>query len=200
MQAAAPRGTGRPPVPHPQLRVTNQDRELAVEQIKAAFAEGRLDKDEMDERLDLAMNARTYGDLAPIIQDLRPVQYAPPQAPAQPSMSRYAAPYAGEPDGGERVGAAAAHLLSLAGLFVIGPLVMLLAMGRTSPYVRQHAIESLNFHITLIGATILLPFTIIGVVLIPVIWVAAMVLSIVGGISALAGGCFRYPLTLRLIK
>ncbi|GAA2793003.1 DUF4870 domain-containing protein [Nonomuraea dietziae] len=73
-------------------------------------------------------------------------------------------------------------------------------MARPRPYVRRHAMEALNFHLTVVGATILLPFTIIGVVLIPVIWVAAFVLTIVGGVSALAENDFRYPLTLRLVK
>lgn len=200
MRATPPWGAGGQPVPHPQLRITNQDREQAVEFIKAAFAEGRLDKDEMDERLDLAMNARTHGELVPIMRDLQPVGYAPGPAPAPPYESRYASSYQGVPDGRERVGAAAAHLLPLFGLVILGPLLMLLVMGKTSPYVRRHAIESLNFHLTVIGATILLPITIIGVVLVPIIWVVAMILAIVGGLAALGDGGFRYPLTLRLIK
>jgi uncharacterized Tic20 family protein len=170
-----------------------------VEQIKTAFAEGRLDKDEMDERLDLAMNARTYADLAPLVRDLGPAAYPPPPASAG-SAHKCGQPYAGTPDGAERVVAAAAHLLSLCGLIIIGPLLALILMGRTSPHVRRHAIEALNFHITLLGATILLPFTVIGIALIPVIWVAALVLWIIGGLVALGDGGFRYPLTLRLIK
>lgn len=202
MQAAAPWGSGEPPVPHSRLRVTNQDREQVVEHIKTAFAEGRLGKDEMDERLDLAMNARTYGELAPITRDLHPAGHRPPPAAPypRPPAPRYASSYAGEPEGSERLGAAAAHLLPLCGLFVVGPLLMLLVMGKNSPYVRRHAIESLNFHITVIGATILLPITVVGVVLIPFIWVAAVILAIVGGLAALGDGGFRYPLTLRLIK
>ncbi|MEV5407338.1 DUF1707 and DUF4870 domain-containing protein [Thermopolyspora sp. NPDC052614] len=200
MQATPSRGVGGPPAPHPRLRVSNQDRDQVIEQLKAAFAEGRLDKDEMDERLDRAMNARTYGELAPITWDLHPAAYAPGPAPAPRSASSYAPPYVGAPDGSERLGAAAAHLLPLFGLVIIGPLLMLLTMGRTSPYVRRHAVEALNFHITLVGASIVLPLTIIGVALIPVIWVAAVVLSIVGGLSALGDGGFRYPLTLRPFK
>ncbi|MEW9529891.1 DUF1707 and DUF4870 domain-containing protein [Microbispora sp. NPDC049125] len=177
---------------HPQLRVTDDDRDQVVEHVKAAFAEGRLDKHEMDERLHLAMTARTHADLTPIMTDLygsRPAYIPrPPSYPASP------------PDGGERVGAAAAHALSLCGLFVVGPLVMLLAAGRTSPFIRKHAVESLNFHLTVVGATFLLPFTVIGVVLLPFIWVAAMVLTIVGGVAALAGNDFRYPLTVRPVK
>jgi uncharacterized Tic20 family protein len=77
---------------------------------------------------------------------------------------------------------------------------MLLAGGRTSPYIRRHALEALNFHLTVLGATLLLPFTVIGVVLLPFIWILGFVLSVVGGVAALADGRFRYPLTVRLVK
>ncbi|GAA0376779.1 hypothetical protein Acor_31240 [Acrocarpospora corrugata] len=170
-----------------------------VEHVKAAYAEGRLDKDEMDERLHLAMTARTHADLMPIMTDLygsHPPHIPPP--PAMPPFQLTPQPLAR--DSADRVVASAAHLISLTGLFVVGPLIMLLTAGKTSPYVRKHAIESLNFHLTVLGATILLPITVIGVILIPLIWVAGIVLSIVGGISALAEGEFRYPWTLRLIK
>lgn len=200
MRAAMPRGGGGTAVPHPQLRITNQDREQAVEHIKAAFAEGRLDKDEMDQRLELAMNARTHGDLAPILRDLQPARYAPPAAAARPYAHGYAPPYTGVPNGGERVAASAAHLLTLCGLVVIGPLLMLILMGKSSPYVRRHAVEALNHHLTLLGASILLPFTIIGIALIPVMWVVALVLWIIGGLAALGDHDFRYPLTVRMIK
>ncbi|GII27716.1 hypothetical protein Pmi06nite_11580 [Planotetraspora mira] len=191
--AVTPPWQGRAPMPHPGLRVTNQDRERVVEHVQAAFAEGRLDKDEMDERLHLAMTARTHADLLPIMNDLygarAEFEPSPPSAAADP-----------EPDAGERVGGAAAHLLTLCGLFVIGPLIMLLAGGRTSPYIRRHALEALNFHLTVLGATLLLPFTVIGVVLLPFIWILGFVLSVVGGVAALADGRFRYPLTVRLVK
>lgn len=196
----APASYGHGPVPPMELRVTNQDREHVVEHVKAAYAEGRFDKYEFDERLERAMTARTHGDLMPIMTELygpqRRWQESVPRPVSVPPASARGIPA----DSGERLGGAAAHLLALPGLLIIGPLIMLLTGGKTSPYVRRHAMEALNFHLTVVGATILLPFTIIGVVLIPVIWVAAFVLTIVGGVSALAENDFRYPLTLRLVK
>ncbi|MBX6382054.1 MAG: DUF1707 and DUF4870 domain-containing protein [Microbispora sp.] len=190
--AATPPWPGSAPMPHPQLRVTNEDREQVVEHVKTAYAEGRLDKHEMDERLHLAMTARTHADLMPIMNDLygtRPA-YVPRPPAYRPAV----------PDGGDRVGAAASHLFALLGLFIIGPLLMMVTAGRTSPYVRKHAVEALNFHLTVLGATVLLPFTVVGVILLPVIWVVGMVLCVVGGVSALAATEFRYPLTIRLVK
>ncbi len=177
--------------------MTNQDRDQVVEHVTVAYTEGRLDKDEFDERVHLAMTARTHADLAPIMHDLYPVRPMP-RAPQQlPQMGpHHLAPLTG----GDRLGAAAAHLLPLFGLFFVGPLIMLLTGGRTSSYIRQHAVESLNFHLTLLGATIALPFTVIGVVLIPFMWIAAFVLGIAGAVSAISDTHFRYPLTLRPIK
>ncbi|TKK88014.1 DUF1707 and DUF4870 domain-containing protein [Herbidospora galbida] len=190
----SPAPPGRGPVPPARLRVSDADRDQVVEHVKAAYAEGRLDKDEMDLRLDHAMTAQTHADLMPVMADL----YDRP-----PTLTVYPKPHdepARAADASDRVVGAAAHLITLTGLFVVGPLIMLLTAGRTSPYVRRHAMEALNFHLTVFGATILLPFTVVGIVLVPLFWVLGIVLSIVGGISALADGEFRYPLTIRLIK
>ncbi|WP_307827335.1 DUF1707 and DUF4870 domain-containing protein [Planomonospora sp. ID82291] len=183
--------------------MSNQDREQVVEHVKAAYAEGRLDKIEFDDRLERAMTARVHGDLVPIMQELYgsrpplPAPYPPQMRPA-PGRTCHGRPQA--ETGGDRVGAAAAHLLPLAGLFVLGPLVMLLAAGGTSPYIRRHAVEALNFHLTLIGATIVLAITFVGAVLVPLIWVGGVVLSVVGGLAALGDRDFRYPFTLRPVK
>jgi hypothetical protein len=49
-----------------------------AELLKVSFGDGRLTKDEFDERFEQVMNARTYGELAPIVADL------PGAAPVQP--------------------------------------------------------------------------------------------------------------------
>jgi uncharacterized protein len=187
---------------HAELRVSNQDRERVVDHVKAAYAEGRLDKFEFDDRLERAMTARVHGDLMPIMHELRgsypagPGSYSAAMSPM--TTGRHLNGRAGT--GGEHVGAAAAHLLPLTGLLAIGPLIMLLTAGRTSPYVRKHAVEALNFQLTMLGATILLAITFVGVVLTPVLWVGGLALSVVGGLAALGEGNFRYPFTLRPVK
>ncbi|MFI6291778.1 DUF1707 and DUF4870 domain-containing protein [Nonomuraea sp. NPDC050790] len=195
-EAPTPRG-GPGQVPQAQLRVTNQDREHVVEHVKAAYAEGRFDKLEFDDRLERAMTARTHGDLMPIMTELYGSR---PAANLRQTMAPAPPRHHGPTESNERLGASAAHLLALIGLPIIGPLILLLTGGKTSPYIRRHALESLNFHLTVTGATFLLPFTIVGVILLPVIWIAAIVLSIAGGVAALSENEFRYPLTVRLVK
>jgi len=54
----------------PSMRAASADRERAVDVLKAAFAEGRLDQDEYNDRMGRAYAARTYGELATLIADL----------------------------------------------------------------------------------------------------------------------------------
>jgi uncharacterized Tic20 family protein len=181
--------------------VTDQDRDQVVEHVTSAYAEGRLDKAEFDERLDRAMTARTHGDLAPIMRDLYGMRAAPPAPPRAFPQPACARPRYGMPvTGGERLGAAAAHALPLFGLSFFGPLIMLLTGGRTSPFIRAHAIEALNFHLTLAAAVLLLPITVVGVLLIPVLLIGAVVLGVVGTAGTAGDTPFRYPFTIRLIK
>jgi hypothetical protein len=52
------------------MRAADADRERATDVLRAAFAEGRLTKDEYDQRVALACASRTYGELAAITDDL----------------------------------------------------------------------------------------------------------------------------------
>jgi Domain of unknown function (DUF1707) len=54
----------------PPLRASDADRDRAIEVLRAAVADGRLDPAEFDERLDLALAARTIDALAPLTADL----------------------------------------------------------------------------------------------------------------------------------
>ncbi|MEU5862904.1 MULTISPECIES: DUF1707 and DUF4870 domain-containing protein [unclassified Nonomuraea] len=196
IMAGVPKTPGPGQVPPAHLRVTDLDREHVVEHVKAAYAEGRFDKLEFDDRLGRAMTARTHGDLMPIMNELYGRTAVPGFAPPMPQPVR---PVRAS-ESNERLQAAFGHLLIAVGIPVVGPLILLLTAAKTSPYLRRQALEALNFQLTVVGATFILPFTVIGIVLLPVIWVAAVVLGIVGGISALSESAFRYPLTVRLVK
>ena len=55
------------------LRTSRADREQVVEVVKAAFVQGRLAKDEFDQRLGRVFASRTYADLASLTADIPPV-------------------------------------------------------------------------------------------------------------------------------
>jgi Domain of unknown function (DUF1707) len=52
------------------LRVSHQDRDHVAEALRVAAGDGRLSSDELDERLERALTARTYDDLAVLVADL----------------------------------------------------------------------------------------------------------------------------------
>jgi hypothetical protein len=62
-----PVGAGRP-----ELRASHQDRDRVVEILRVAAGDGRLSADELDERLEAALTARTYRELAALTADLPP--------------------------------------------------------------------------------------------------------------------------------
>ena len=61
-----------------RMRISDADRHRVAEVLRQAAGEGRLDFDELDERLELTFCAKTYADLIPITADLYPV---PPASP-----------------------------------------------------------------------------------------------------------------------
>ncbi len=64
------------PVARGSLRVSHEDRDQVAEALRVAAGDGRLTSDELDERLERALTARTYDDLAPLLADLPPAQAA----------------------------------------------------------------------------------------------------------------------------
>ncbi|MFD7314982.1 DUF1707 domain-containing protein [Streptomyces sp. NPDC059883] len=58
------------PYPSPDTRASDAERERVAERLREAVAEGRLDMEEFDERLEAAFKARTHGELAPLVRDL----------------------------------------------------------------------------------------------------------------------------------
>ncbi|HEX3514154.1 MAG TPA: DUF1707 domain-containing protein [Trebonia sp.] len=52
------------------LRVSHEDRDRVAEALRVAAGDGRLSSEELDERLERALTARTYDDLAVLVADL----------------------------------------------------------------------------------------------------------------------------------
>jgi Domain of unknown function (DUF1707) len=69
MGEVAPRGPEDGVQPS-QLRASHEDRDAVIEALRVAAGDGRLTAEELDERLELAFNARTYGELATLTADL----------------------------------------------------------------------------------------------------------------------------------
>jgi len=107
------------------------------------------------------------------------------------------------PSGTEKIWSLLSHLSCWFGVGIILPLVVYLAMKGDSEYVRENAREALNFHLSLLIyclCCIPLVFIIIGVPLLLLIALAAFILSIVAAVKAADGGCYRYPMTIRLVS
>lgn len=113
----------------------------------------------------------------------------------------------------ERTWAIVAHVGTfVAAWFAMGflcPLVIWLIFRDRSEYVRRHALESLNFQLSLLiyavvavvlvlvtfglGVLIVFPLLLIGAV-------AALVVIILATIAASNGQEYRYPLSIRLVR
>jgi hypothetical protein len=54
------------------LRASDADREAVTDRLRHAAGEGRLEPDELEERVHAALQARTYGELGMLVADLPP--------------------------------------------------------------------------------------------------------------------------------
>lgn len=85
-RSAHPRTSVRPVDPTAQLRIGDLERTQVCDQLSHHYGLGRLDAEEVEHRLGLAMRARTAGDLSRLTRDL------PVDGPtARPSPTRSAA-------------------------------------------------------------------------------------------------------------
>jgi len=104
-----------------KMRACDADRDRVVEFLSLAYSEGRLSKDEYDDRLAHALSARTYADLDQIVIDL-PV----PRAAVVPAAAR-------------TNGLAIASLVCALAQFVVGPLATIPAI--VFGHVARHQIK-----------------------------------------------------------
>lgn len=137
------------------------------------------------------------------------VYQQPPHQGYQPPAAR---PFSPET---ERQLVCAAHWSPIAsvllgGLTFFGPLIVLLVGGNRSRAVRDHAIDALNFQITVWLATIAVVLLSLPLMLLLVgfvtIWlaviipIAALVVHGIAAVKVAGGEDFRYPWTWHLIK
>jgi uncharacterized Tic20 family protein len=103
--------------------------------------------------------------------------------------------------------AAAAHfsalIMFLAVPSLVGPLVVWLMKKDQDEFIDINGKEALNFNLSFLIYGIAAGFLVflgIGLLLLPIIGVAWLVLVIVAGIKAASGEYYTYPLTMRLIN
>jgi Uncharacterized protein conserved in bacteria len=104
------------------------------------------------------------------------------------------------------IGAILAAFLAMA---FLGPLIVMLTQGTKSAFVRRHAVESLNFQLTLLIAFVagfVLSILTLGIgllVFIPAViagGILALVFTVIGGVKANNGEDYRYPINIRMVK
>ena len=88
MTDSNPEPTNVGPIAGGNLRASDADREQVMTVLTTAFAEGRLTRDEHDERVSQVMAARTFDDLVPVTHDL--VVVAPPRPAEAAAQTRFA--------------------------------------------------------------------------------------------------------------
>lgn len=64
------------------MRISDADRQRVADVLRDAAGEGRIDLEELDERLELTWQAKTYGELVPITLDLQATGPVTPPAAA----------------------------------------------------------------------------------------------------------------------
>jgi uncharacterized Tic20 family protein len=110
-----------------------------------------------------------------------------------------------------------AHIGSLVAAWLamgfLAPLAVMLTKGTQSPFVRRHAVESLNFQLSLliylvVGSIVsvvlfFLTFGLFLIILVPaavLLGIGALVVIILASVKASQGEDYRYPLTIRIVR
>jgi uncharacterized Tic20 family protein len=109
------------------------------------------------------------------------------------------------PTDDERNWAMLAHLsgflFAALALGVLGPICVYLIKGEKSQFIRAHAVEAINFNITVLAGLAIsgvLTIILIGFFMLAVIGIAYLVLTIKAALCARDGELYRYPFIFRL--
>lgn len=86
VQDPSNRGSFRPDVParrQPHLRASDADRNDVIEALQEAAGQGRLTLDELDQRIEVAFNAKTVAELEPLTADIPAARAMQPAVPVR---------------------------------------------------------------------------------------------------------------------
>jgi hypothetical protein len=95
VSAAPGRTIGGVSVPADGLRASDADRDRVAIELRDHAAAGRLSPDEFDQRLEVALSARTNADLAAVLDDLPPATVPAVRSPERELARRRLAHRAG---------------------------------------------------------------------------------------------------------
>ncbi|RLE16836.1 MAG: DUF4870 domain-containing protein [Actinobacteria bacterium] len=120
--------------------------------------------------------------------------------PTEPQQER---PDTSDVSSESKVWAVAAHLLPLAGIYIIGALMVWLIKRDEDAFVEAHGREALNFQLSvliygLISA--LLIIVLIGFLMLIALAIFSFVMAIIAAVKAANGETYRYPMTMRMVK
>jgi len=86
---------------------------------------------------------------------------------------------------------------------IFGPLIMWLIKKGESGYIDDHGKEALNFNISILIYLILCGVLVLarglGLFLMPIVWLFAIIFSVIAALAANRGEVYRYPACVRII-
>jgi uncharacterized protein len=107
----------------------------------------------------------------------------------------------------DRNWAVAAHLSGFVAAYIalgfLGPLIVMITEGSRRPFVRRHAVEALNFNLSILlwfAISAVLVLVLIGLVMLVAVGILYLVATILGAMAASRGEDFRYPMTIRFVS
>jgi uncharacterized Tic20 family protein len=182
---------------HPslQLHVTDQQRDRAENWLQEAFADGRITETEFDRRIGQVISAVTRKDLNEAFFGLVRVPMGSQALGVHPAYQPIIRPEVKQQAG--RGVAAFAHFSALF-TWILGP-GLVYAASSTGTYSRREAAKAFNFQViwalSMIAVGIAAGITHLDVFawVLPVMWLAWLTLTIVGGAKALQGENWRNP-------
>ena len=128
----------------------------------------------------------------------RPETPAPVPAPQQSSTLSPA---------DERTWGTLAHLSGFVAAYValgfLGPLLVMATVGTRSAFVRQHAVEALNFNLSVLiylAVSGVLAFVLIGIPMLVAVGVLYLWTTVQAAMAANRGETYRYPLSIRFVS
>ena len=107
------------------------------------------------------------------------------------------------PSSNDKLLAILCHLSGLLGVPLLLPLVVYLVMKEDSIFVKDHAREALNFHLSLFFYTLIcvpLVMIMIGIPMLIALVFFSFIAAILAAVKVSDGAIYRYPLCIRLVK